>query len=290
MSNHPPSAKPLSARAALKQFFRKPKGMLILIFAGLLILVAALSPALPFGVGLLGAMLAAAAVDLPILRYRDGKWSFPDGALLTGLIVGMIISPLDPWYVPTVTAVIGVVSKYLLRTRTANIFNPAALALIVSYFIFGSAQSWWGAMPDVSAWALVALIATGVYITDRVNKMPLLLAFLGVYYALFTVASWIGDPEPYVTFYRQPNLHAALFFGFFMLTDPPTSPPRARDQLYFGVITAVVCFGFFQLVGAVYYLSTGLMVANIWEAWRRVRAHSERERLKVHETRHPHPV
>jgi hypothetical protein len=40
----------------------------------------------------------------------------------------------------------------------------------------------------------------------------------------------------------------------------------------------------------VYFLSAGLMVANVWEAWRRVRAHSKRERLKVHETRHPHPV
>ncbi len=290
MSNHPPAAKPLSAWAAGKQFFRKPKGLLILIFAGLLVLAAALSRTLPFGFGLVSAMLAAAVVDAPILRYRDGKWSFPDGALLTGMIVGMIISSLDPWYVPAVTAVIGVVSKYLMRTRTANIFNPAALALIASYYLFGSAQSWWGAMPEVTPWALVALIAPGVYITDRVNKMPLLLTFLGVYYALFTAAAWVGDPQRYVEIYRQPDLHAVLFFGFFMLTDPPTSPPRARDQVYFGVITAAVCFGFFQLSGAVYFLSAGLMVANAWEAWRRVRAHSKRERLKVHETRHPHPV
>jgi Na+-translocating ferredoxin:NAD+ oxidoreductase RnfD subunit len=289
MSNHPP-AKPLSPAVALKQFFRKPKGLLILIFAGLLALAAALGERSMVGPGLVAAVLAAAIVDAPILRYRDGKWSFPDGAVLTGLIVGMIIAPMEPWHVFAVTAVLGVVSKYLLRTRTANIFNPAALALIVSYHVFGSAQSWWGAMPEVTTWALVALVVAGVYITDRVNKMPLLLAFLGCYFALFTVSSFIGAPSHYVEIYRQPDLHAVLYFGFFMVTDPPTSPPRAKEQIIFGVITALGCYAFFQLIGLVYFLSAGLMVANAWEAWRRVRAHSERERLKVHETRHPHPV
>lgn len=276
--------------AAVKQFLRKPKGMLILIFAGLLGLAAILGERSMVGPGLVAAMLAAAIVDAPILRYRAGKWSFPDGALLTGMIVGMIISPIEPWHVSAVTAVVAVASKYLLRTRSANIFNPAALALIVSYHVFGSAQSWWGALPEVTPWALVALVATGVFITDRVNKMPLLLAFLGVYYCLFTIAAWVGDPAHYVSIYRQPNLHVALYFGFFMLTDPPTSPPRAREQLIFGVITALASFAFFQLTGLEYYLSAGLMAANVWEAWRRVRAHNNRERLKVHDIRHPHPV
>lgn len=289
MSNHPP-VKPPTPAAALKQFCRKPKGMLILIFVGLLVLAAVLGERSMIGPGLVAAVLAAAIVDAPILRYRDGAWSFPDGAVLTGLIVGMIIAPMEPWHVFAVTAVTGVLSKYLLRTRTANIFNPAALALIVSYHVFGSAQSWWGALPEVTTWALVALVVAGVFITDRVNKMPLLLTFLGSYFALFTVSSYFGAPSHYVEIYRQPDLHAVLYFGFFMVTDPPTSPPRAKEQIIFGVITALFCYAFFQLIGLVYYLSAGLMVANAWEAWRRARAHSKRERLKVHETRHPHPV
>ena len=226
MSNHTP-VPPQSAGAALRQFFRKPKGLLIVVFVALLGLAAVLGDRSMMGPGLFAAMLAAAVVDAPILRWRDGHWSFPDGALLTGMIVGMIISPIEPWHVSAVTAVIGVVSKYLLRTRTANIFNPAALALIVSYHVFGSAQNWWGAMPEVTPWALVALIVGGVFITDRVNKMPLLLAFLGGYFLLFTISSWIGDPAHYVEVYRQPDLHAALYFGFFMVTAPPTSS-RAR--------------------------------------------------------------
>jgi Na+-translocating ferredoxin:NAD+ oxidoreductase RnfD subunit len=55
-----------------------------------------------------------------------------------------------------------------------------------------------------------------------------------------------------------------------MVTDPPTSPPRHRDQIVFGVITGVVAFAVFIWVGAAYYLLAGLLVANLWEARRRV--------------------
>ncbi len=116
-----------------------------------------------------------------------GAWEFPSGALLTAAIVAMVLSPLEPWHVTTLTAVIGVVSKYVFRVRTANVFNPAALGLLVTFYVFDTGQSWWGALGDVTPWAILLLVATGAFITDRVNKFPMVLAFLGVYYLLFTV-------------------------------------------------------------------------------------------------------
>ena len=69
--------------------------------------------------------------------------------------------------------------------------------------------------------------------------MPAVLAFLGVYYLLVTIAAFVGDPARVAELYRAPDLHAALFFAFFMVTDPPTSPPKHRDQIMFGAIVAV---------------------------------------------------
>ena len=78
--------------------------------------------------------------------------------------------------------VIAVLSKYVCRFDTANVFNPAALALVATFYLFNTAQDWWGAMPDASPYAVVVLLVTGVFITARVNKLPMVLAFLGVYY------------------------------------------------------------------------------------------------------------
>ncbi|MEQ1690839.1 MAG: RnfABCDGE type electron transport complex subunit D, partial [Gemmatimonas sp.] len=114
------------------------------------------------------------------------------------------------------------------------------------------------------------------YITNRVNKMPAVLAFLGAYYLLITITAFVGDPARVAELYREPDVHAALFFAFFMVTDPPTSPPKPRDQITYGVLTAAASYAAFELIGAAYFLLAGLLVANVWEAWRRYRARAAR--------------
>lgn len=216
-----------------------------------------------------GAVLPAVLLDAIFLRLRKTHWVFPDGALLTGLFIAMILSPYQTWYVAAGTTVLAIVSKYLLRIRTANVFNPAAVALVGTFYIFNTGQSWWGALPELPPLAVAALFAAGLYITRRVHKLPSVVTFLGVYYALVTAEAFLGDPSRVAGLYRAPELHSALFFAFFMVTDPPTSPPKGRDQVVFGVIVAVAAFGFFSLVHAAYFLLAGLLVANLWEGWRR---------------------
>jgi len=226
---------------------------------------------------LASAIIAATVADALIGRYVYDRWRFPDGALLTGLIVGMILSPAEPWYVAAATSAAAVLSKYVLRTRSANIFNPAALALVATFYVFHPGQNWWGAMPWITLRALEALIAAGLFVTVRVNKLPALLSFLGVYFLLFTLAAFVGDPAAVVEIFRTPDLQAVLFFGFFMLTDPPTSPSRSRDQAQFGAIAATASFAVYELFGAVYFLLAGLLVANAWEASRRAGNRSTRK-------------
>lgn len=163
------------------------------------------------------------------------------------MITAMVLRAQEPWYVVALTSVFAVLSKYVLRSRAANVFNPAAIAIVVSYYVFHTGQSWWGALPEVTpAWVLFVLLATGMFITDRVNKAPLVLIFLGTYYLLFTVTSFVTDPKHVSEIFRAPDLHAALYFAFIILTDPPTSPAKYPDQYVFGIIVAVVSFSIFE--------------------------------------------
>jgi Na+-translocating ferredoxin:NAD+ oxidoreductase RnfD subunit len=255
----------------LNRFFRSPKGLLILVM-GALVVVAAIGTGLRLAAPVvLSAVAAAMIVDAPIIRAREGAWFFPDGALLTGLFVAMILSPHEPWQVAGTVAAVAVGTKYLFRVRGANVFNPAALALVATFYVFNTGQSWWGALPELPAPAILLLIGAGVFITRRVNKVPAVLAFLGAYFLLFTITSFASNPAHLVAIYRAPDLHASLFFAFFMVTDPPTSPPKHRDQLIFGALVAVVAYLVFELIGAAYFLLAGLLAANAWEAVRRWR-------------------
>lgn len=275
-------APPASPGARLIKFFRTPKGLLIVVLVLLLILAASKSGAVLVAPGVVAACVVAMIIDAPILRVREGEWQFPSGALLTGLIVAMILSPHQHWSIAAVAAAIAVVSKYVARTRSANVFNPAALALVAAYYVFGgrTGQSWWGALPELPPIALVALFAAGIFITDRVNKLPAVLSFLGCYYLLFTIASFVGDPGHVAGIYRAPDLHMALFFAFFMVTDPPTSPPKQSDQVVFGAIVATASFAIFETIHLVFFMLAGLLVGNAWEAWRRWHQRSVRTRGK----------
>ena len=90
---------------------------------------------------------------------------------LAALIVAMVLSAQEPWYVAPVTSAVAILSKYVFRSRAGNVFNPAALALVLTHHLFETGQSWWGALPEVTPLAQLALVVAGVFITDRVNRM-----------------------------------------------------------------------------------------------------------------------
>jgi Na+-translocating ferredoxin:NAD+ oxidoreductase RnfD subunit len=259
-----------------KKFFQTPKGLATILLA---ILTALAAPGQGVGVvatGLGIAILAAGLVDALILRVRKKAWEFPSGAILTAMIVTMVLRAQEAWYVPAITSVAAVLSKYIFRLRAANVFNPAALAIIVSFYVFHTGQSWWGALPDVFPILKVVLLAGGVFIADRVNKLPLVLVFLGTYFMLFTVTAFVGNPLSVAEIFRTPDLEAALYFAFIILTDPPTSPAKYPDQIVCGLIVAVVSYVFFEWAGVVYYLLAGVLAGNVWETWRRANRRSSR--------------
>jgi Na+-translocating ferredoxin:NAD+ oxidoreductase RnfD subunit len=252
-----------------RKFFKTPKGLLLFILAILAAIAAPGQGLRATAPGFTGAILASGLVDALILRVRKRAWEFPSGAVLTAMIVAMVLRAQEPWYVATITSVAAILSKYIFRSRAANIFNPAAVAILANFYVFHTGQSWWGALPEVTPWAQAVLVLTGVFITDRVNKMPLVLAFLGTYFLLFTVTAFASDPRWVSEIFRTPDLEAALFFAFIILTDPPTSPAKYPDQMVCGVIVAAVSYAFFEWAGVVYYLLAGVLAGNVWEAWRR---------------------
>src|SRR5579883_2697299 len=169
------------SRAALK-FFKTPKGLLTIILVVLAGLAAPHEGVRAAAPGWIGAVLVAALFDGIILRLRKKAWEFPSGAILTAMIVAMVLRAQEPWYVTAATALIGIAAKYVVRSRHANVLNPAAFGIVVSFYLFHTGQSWWGALPEVSPIAQAVMVAAGAFIADRVNKMPMVLTFLGIHY------------------------------------------------------------------------------------------------------------
>lgn len=254
---------------SLLRFLRTPKGLLIVIFSGLLGISFAKLGNEVVASKIVVAGVTAAALDIGLSYWRRREWVLPDGAVLTGMIVAFVLRPQESLLVVVAAVGVAILSKHALRTHWSNIFNPAAVALVFAAIVLNAGQSWWGALPDLGIIGALIVLVAGGFIADRMNKLPMILAFGGVYFTLLTVASFLDSSAVAETF-RTPDLQAVLFFAFFMLDDPPTSPVRHEDQIVFGVIVATVAYFVYKQFGGIYYLPAGLLVGNLWESCRRL--------------------
>ncbi|MBR0584671.1 RnfABCDGE type electron transport complex subunit D [Bacillus altitudinis MN12] len=272
----------LKSSPSLKTYIRTPKRYVIAI---LLVLLVAGSLHTGFLSGLttvstsIGTALILDTFISRVIRKRH-KHTFPDGALLTGLIIGIVLSPATSFAVSAFTAAAAILSKHVITYQKKPILNPAAFGLWLSVILFSSNQSWWGGMSLLPWWTLFLVVVGGYLVTSRVQKFPQVFAFLAAYGLIHLILGFIGLTDASSAFIT-PYLNAVLFLAFFMLTDPPTSPAKNRDQIIFGILCAVVSCVDFYLFNSLSYLLTGLLCANAWKAYRTYQTNQKRRATRT---------
>lgn len=249
------------ALAGLRRFFRTPKGYLAIVFVPLLVIASLTIGPDQAAPHVFSAVFGACFIEVLFVRRNRGVWLVPTSALLSGLIVAFVLGPFLPWALTAAIGAAATASKHLVRTRRGHIFNPAALALFLSILIFATGESWWGALPDLPGPAVLLLVSGGAFVADRTYKFPMILTFLACYFGLLTIVG-VNDAARVAEMFRSPFVNSALFLAFFMLTDPPTSPGRIEEQIWFGVLVALVSVGA-QLAGlGQSFLLVGLLAGN----------------------------
>ncbi|WP_246294495.1 RnfABCDGE type electron transport complex subunit D [Paenibacillus planticolens] len=248
----------------MNRWIKTPKGYVIISMVAFLFIAAIWSQDIKGIVNGLIAVGVCSAIDILCSRIAKKKRALPDGAVITGLIIALILSTAASWYIVAATSLMAILSKYLLVQNKKPIFNPAAFGLLLSILFFRTGQSWWGAFGDLPAWSVVFLLIGGYMVTNRVNKFPQVFSFLGTYFILLFVMGIlnIGDAADAL---RPPFINASLFFALFMLTDPPTSPAKDKDQVIFGILSAVVGAVVYGCFGGLMYLFIGLLVGNLYQ-------------------------
>jgi electron transport complex protein RnfD len=123
-------------------------------------------------INLLSATVAAVAAEAAMLaaRRRPVKATLLDGsAALTGLLLGLTLPPLAPWWIPIIGAGFAIiVAKQLYGGLGYNPFNPAMVGFVVLIISFPLQMTMWsqpaGVLGDNLTLAdTVRLIFTGVF-------------------------------------------------------------------------------------------------------------------------------
>ncbi|SFJ30886.1 NQR2, RnfD, RnfE family [Paenibacillus sp. UNC496MF] len=254
------------------QWIKTPKSYVITALIVNLLMASVLSQDIKGVENSLLGVIASLALDVVCCLLEKRKRMMPDGAVITGLLIALILGTHTAPLIIVATAVFAISSKHMLVYMKKPVLNPAAFGLLLAVMVFHSEESWWGAFGDLPAWSVLLLLIGGYLITNRVRKYPQIFAFFGTYFLLQLLLGYVqlGDAADAL---RPPFINATLFFGFFMLTDPPTSPVKSRDQILFGVIVAATGAIIYGLYGGLMYLFIGLMAGNVF--------HVVKQRLSV---------
>jgi ferredoxin-NADP reductase len=162
-----------------------------------------------------------------------------ESVYITALILALIITPSptsDNLIFLGWAAILAMASKYLFAVNKKHIFNPAAIAVVITAFTIQQSASWWIGTAIMAPFVFIG----GLLIVRKIRRTSLVVSFFGA--ALITIS--------FYTFLRGGNLLSTLpnvllitplfFFAFVMLTEPLTTPPTRNLQIIYGLLTGIL--------------------------------------------------
>lgn len=198
-----------------------------------------------FPTNLAVAIIVSAALDILIKKLiLKKRFKFPYSAIITGIIVGSIVQFSSSLWIVVTASIIAICSKFAIRLKGSHIFNPAALGLLVSLFIFSSGDEWWAAVNHNFYGVVIPLSAILILANYKAGKLGVSLSFLLVMAILSYSTEFI--PMNSFTLKGVMNLIYSMqfYFAFVMVSEPKTSPYGLKQQIAFGVLAAILTFAF----------------------------------------------
>ena len=253
----------------LTEFKSKLPGSKKLLLLSLLLIALANSFAIGFDIAapfLAVSVFFAVATDFLLKFHLTGKKVFSESAAITGLFIGLVLSPnFPPWFTlsstqpfpfPAFAAIAAIVLKHFVRFNFLTIFNPAASGLFLTLLLFpGAFDAWWAnGIPALT-------IALGVLACWKAERLYALLSYAASFFFLYLVFILSASPLSLIPAFGTAFSFLPLFLGFFMLVDPLTSPPKSKPQVAYGFLAALFSIVLLALNFNL-FLYGGLLLAN----------------------------
>lgn len=211
--------------------FRSIKTQFIVYLTALAIFLAFRDKEIGFLTALLIAVISSLAVET-LLKYLFTKsFQISESSIITGLIVGFVLSSDEVLWKIALASVIAILSKYLIRFKHKHIFNPAALGIFLVILLFNASTQWMGTY----LWYI--LVPFGIYFIFKIKKIEIIISYGIVALALFgfqaiAQKASLGNIFGYLSY----------FFIFVMMIEPLTTPVNFNGKIIFGAGIAGLIF------------------------------------------------
>ncbi|MFG2049444.1 enediyne biosynthesis protein [Micromonospora sp. NPDC048935] len=207
-------------------------------------------------------------------RYRGngmrGLYEFLLPAHITALACNMLLYANDMFLPIMFAVIVGVTGKHVLQApvygRMRHYMNPSNLGITAALVVFGS---WISIAPPYEfterantffrVMIPIIIVTAGTVINALLTrKVPLIVGWLGGFAIQAFLRHWIWDAPLFAGLGVMTGVAFVLFTNY-MITDPGTTPVKAKNQFMFGSSVAMA-YGVLMLFNVVYTLFFAVVV------------------------------
>jgi glycine betaine catabolism B len=185
--------------------------------------------------------------------------SAPITALILALIIDPAKAPGDLQFLGW-AALLAMSSKYILALNKKHLFNPAAIAVVITSFVLGESASWWIGTISMLPFVLVG----GVLVSKKLRQIDLVVSFCATVLIIAGSISLLQRGNIVTELKQLFVLSPLFFFATIMLTEPLTAPHKKTLRRIYGILTGI--FFIPQLhIGSIYSTpELALIIGNVF--------------------------
>lgn len=198
------------------------KTKLIIFLGGFAVFIAIKDKDIAFLINAFLAVCFAIAAESFILYLKNKKLTVTESSIISGLIIGYVLSSDEPWWVFLLVSLLAIGSKHLIRINKKHLFNPAAFGIFLAILLFNASTQWKGTY----IWYI--LLPFGLYFIFKIKKMELLLGYIFTALITFAAQAFIQKTALMSVFG-----YLSYFFIFIMLIEPKTTPIKPWGKIIF---------------------------------------------------------
>ncbi len=201
-------------------------------------------------------VIACVVIDGVFEFAKTKRFVFSQSAVISGLIIGEVLEPGN-LFLALFVSFAATVSKHFINFDKRHVFNPANLGLFLAMVFFTNTSSWWGG--SLSGWQWYVMAAFGIFIAYKMKNFPLLAAFF-VAHSVIAGLYAFSTGQPILGYVLSVN----LYFMFFMLVEPMTSPKKQTGKIVYGILVAILGFLAIFILPKYDHYVTALVIVDLF--------------------------
>ncbi|MFA5199969.1 MAG: RnfABCDGE type electron transport complex subunit D [Candidatus Omnitrophota bacterium] len=177
------------------------------------------------------ALVSALALESAILYLKNRSIQITESSIITGLIIGYVLSAEDVVWKIIFASFAAILSKQMLSFKNKHIFNPAAFGIFFAIILFGASTGWKGTY----LWYILA--PCGFYFAYKIKKIEVITGYAVISLLMFGTQAILQK----VNFWNIFG-YFSYFYIFVMVIEPKTSPVKPIGKYLFGAGAAGLIF------------------------------------------------